>query len=94
MRQHLAGILGGPTPGLAGRQLGAAAQTRPETRPFGLGGVGEKVAISRQRCARFAHRPAVNAGALHAKEKKPVKAGIARAQSLVAGARVQRQVVG
>ena len=94
VRQHVAGILGGPTPCLAGRQFGAATQTRPETRPFGLGRVGEKVTISRQGCARFAHRPAVNAGALHAKEKKPVKAGIARAQSLVAGAGVQGQVVG
>jgi hypothetical protein len=53
--------------------------------------MGEKLAVPLQRCARFANRSTVNAGAAHAKEKKPIKACIARAQSLVAGAGVQIQ---
>jgi hypothetical protein len=53
--------------------------------------MGEKLTVSLQRCARFANRSTVNAGAEHAKEKKPIKACIARAQSLVAGAGVQIQ---
>jgi hypothetical protein len=53
--------------------------------------MGEKLTVSLQRCARFANRSTVNAGAAHAKEKKPIKAGIARAQCLVAGAGAQIQ---
>jgi hypothetical protein len=55
--------------------------------------MGEKLTVSLQWCARFANRSTVNAGAAHAKEKKPIKACIARAQSLVAGAGAQIQQV-
>ena len=91
VRQHLAGILAGPALGLTGGQLWATPQAGPEPGNLGLCWMGEKLAVSLQRCARCAHRPAVNAGAAHAKVKKPIKACIARAHSLVAGAGAQIQ---
>ena len=89
--QRVAGVLVGPPQGLARCQLWAASQAGPEAGPFGLGWVGEKMAVVLHGRARFAHRSTVNTCAAHAKEKKPIKACIARAQSLVAGAGAQIQ---
>lgn len=92
--QHVAGVLVGPPQGLARCQLWAASQAGPEAGPFGLGWVGEKLAVVLHGRARFAHRSTVNTCAAHAKEKKPIKTRIARAQGLVAGAGLEGQVVG
>ena len=60
------------------RPLGPAAQAGPQARCKRRSGAGEKTHIAPQRRTRRAHRPAKDAGGLHADKKAPVKARIAR----------------
>ena len=83
-RQNGTGVFGGPV-AVQWRQLGAAAQARPEPRLLGLRRMVEKTAVFTPRRAHAAHRAAVNAGGCDADEKAAVKARIVRAQRAVAG---------
>ena len=78
-RQPAAGV----DAGVAGRQLGAAAQAGAIAAGFGGGGAGEKAAIVPPRYASRAHRPAVHPGGHHGDEELPVETGVAGGQRLI-----------
>ena len=75
--------------GVAGRQLRAAAQARPEALGFRQRGRREEPAAIATRHAGRTHGPAVDARRRHADEETAVEAGIARAQGLVAAVVVE-----